>query len=85
MNPALVYFGIQELRSKLLITKRAEPLTQIQSVEPSTGSPPLPPATTPEGKVAAPAEARSLLATAWMRIRRSKVALLSLCVVVDFL
>ena len=31
---------------------------------------------------AAPAQARSLLATAWLRIRRSKIALMSLCVVV---
>ncbi|WP_254455210.1 hypothetical protein [Paenarthrobacter ureafaciens] len=56
-------------------------MTQIQSVEPTTGSPPLPSAMKPEDK-AAPAEARSLLATAWLRIRRSRVALVSLCVVV---
>lgn len=36
----------------------------------------------PANVTVVPAHARSLLATAWLRIRRSKIALLSLCVVV---
>jgi hypothetical protein len=63
-------------------------LTQLQSIEPNTGSPPVSLSDgnvrRNSGKAAANAapEARSLLATAWLRIRRSKIALLSLCVVV---
>lgn len=64
------------------------PLTQLQSTaEPTAASPSTAGngSKSSQGKVtgkAAPAEARSLLATAWLRIRRSKIALLSLCVVV---
>ncbi|MGM7775855.1 ABC transporter permease [Arthrobacter sp. KNU-44] len=57
---------------------RAPPLTQLQSTVEATAASPSP-STAPNRPTA---EARSLLATAWLRIRRSKIALLSLCVVV---
>jgi len=56
---------------------RAPPLTQLQSTAEATAESPSP--STPPSRPTA--EARSLLATAWLRIRRSKIALLSLCVV----
>lgn len=53
-------------------------MTQLQSTVEATAASPSP-STAPKRPTA---EARSLLATAWLRIRQSKIALLSLCVVV---
>ncbi|MEW1821252.1 oligopeptide/dipeptide ABC transporter ATP-binding protein [Arthrobacter sp. NPDC080031] len=54
---------------------RAPPLTQLQSTVEATAASPSP-STSPNRPTA---EARSLLATAWLRFRRSKIALVSLC------
>lgn len=88
------FFGIQKFRSLLHGPRNESPLTQLQSTAEAGAASPSPASDgTPAGRNSGPArsgmsgnvaptEARSLLATAWLRIRRSKIALLSLCAVV---